>query len=409
MRSGESVLLQWAQDSAYRFFPLVQSDVFGLTLHPFDLATNKVLALVGRVEARDWVDVIHCAERIQPLGYLAWAACGKDLGFSPASILEHAARSARYSSTELSGLAFEGEAPDGAAAGGPLANPAGGGQGRDRATPSGGSRPLRARARRRAVPGRSGGRRSRPRGRHGSCFTPAGSAARSRRCAARRRGASHGRLRRAEPPGAIAARPGPEPRPPPRDAGAVGAGHRPPRPRAHPPARRHPGPPAPGLPHVERAGPRRLGDGHGGHGVGARKPARARRPARRVRRRLLRPPHGGAGGPHGRRRDEDREGVGRGLHARGGGGGRGGGQAEGRGHRPRRDLDRRPAADGRPRRDRAPARRAPDRGLRHVAGRRAGRDRRLGHRRGLLGLAEVPGLPVGDGPGHPGPARASRR
>jgi hypothetical protein len=35
--------------------------------------------------------------------------------FSPASILEHAARSAHYSSSELSGLAFEGEAPDGAA------------------------------------------------------------------------------------------------------------------------------------------------------------------------------------------------------------------------------------------------------------------------------------------------------
>jgi hypothetical protein len=114
-RSGSSVLIQWAQDSAYRFFPLVESEVFGLTLHPFDLAANKVLALVGRVEARDWVDVIHCAERIQPLGYLAWAACGKDLGFSPASILEHAARSAHYSSVELSGLAFEGKAPDGAA------------------------------------------------------------------------------------------------------------------------------------------------------------------------------------------------------------------------------------------------------------------------------------------------------
>jgi hypothetical protein len=114
-RGGRNVLIQWAQDSAYRFFPLVESEVFGLTLHPFDLATNKVLALVGRVEARDWVDVIHCAERLQPLGYLAWAACGKDLGFSPASILEHAARSARYSSVEVTGLAFEGEAPDGAA------------------------------------------------------------------------------------------------------------------------------------------------------------------------------------------------------------------------------------------------------------------------------------------------------
>jgi len=49
----------------------------GLTLHPFDLATNKVLALVGRVEVRDWVDVITCSEQLQPLGFLAWAACGK--------------------------------------------------------------------------------------------------------------------------------------------------------------------------------------------------------------------------------------------------------------------------------------------------------------------------------------------
>ena len=32
----------------------------GLALHPFDLATNKVLALVGRLEARDWVDVLTC-------------------------------------------------------------------------------------------------------------------------------------------------------------------------------------------------------------------------------------------------------------------------------------------------------------------------------------------------------------
>ena len=95
-RGGESVLMQWAADSAFRFFPLVTHEDFGLTLHPFDLATNKVLALVGRVEARDWVDVIQCHERIQRLGYLAWAASGKDPGFSPAAILEQAGRSARY-------------------------------------------------------------------------------------------------------------------------------------------------------------------------------------------------------------------------------------------------------------------------------------------------------------------------
>ena len=53
---ADSVLMQWTRDSAYRFFPLVRHDDLGLTLHAFDLATNKVLALVGRLEVRDWVD-----------------------------------------------------------------------------------------------------------------------------------------------------------------------------------------------------------------------------------------------------------------------------------------------------------------------------------------------------------------
>jgi hypothetical protein len=113
-RGPKAVLMQWAQDSAYRFFPLVQHEQLGLTLHPFDLATNKVLALIGRLEARDWIDVINCHERIQPLGYLAWAACGKDPGFSPALILEQAARSARYSKEEIDALSFEGDPPDAA-------------------------------------------------------------------------------------------------------------------------------------------------------------------------------------------------------------------------------------------------------------------------------------------------------
>jgi hypothetical protein len=77
---GRAVLLQWVRDSAYRFFPLVEHAEFGLTLHPIDLATNKVLALVGRLEVRDWVDVLECDARLQPLGYLAWAACSKDPG-----------------------------------------------------------------------------------------------------------------------------------------------------------------------------------------------------------------------------------------------------------------------------------------------------------------------------------------
>ena len=59
IRGDESVLMQWTRDSAFRFFPLVEHEDLGLILHPFDLATNKVLAFVGRLEVRDWVDVIQ--------------------------------------------------------------------------------------------------------------------------------------------------------------------------------------------------------------------------------------------------------------------------------------------------------------------------------------------------------------
>lgn len=109
---GQSrVLMQWTCDSAYRFFPLMRHDELGLVLHPFDLATNKVLALVGRVEARDWIDVITCHEKVQRLGYLAWAACGKDPGFSPLRILEEAKRSSHYTDIEIGELAFTGQRP----------------------------------------------------------------------------------------------------------------------------------------------------------------------------------------------------------------------------------------------------------------------------------------------------------
>jgi hypothetical protein len=115
VRCGEDVVvIQWVHDSAYRFFPLVEHDELGLTLHPFDLATSKVLALVGRVEPRDFVDTLTCDAEVQPLGYLAWAACGKDPGFSPTAIVELAARSVRYSDAELRGLDFDGETPDAA-------------------------------------------------------------------------------------------------------------------------------------------------------------------------------------------------------------------------------------------------------------------------------------------------------
>jgi hypothetical protein len=109
---AEVVVVEWARDSAFRFFPLETHPDFGLTLHPLDLATNKLLALVGRREVRDWIDILACDERIQPLGYLAWAACAKDPGFNPRSLVDHASRSGRYSAPEVAELAFEGTPPD---------------------------------------------------------------------------------------------------------------------------------------------------------------------------------------------------------------------------------------------------------------------------------------------------------
>ena len=109
---ADGVILQWVQDSAFRFFPLIEHPDFGLALHPFDLAVNKVLALVGRAEIRDWVDIIHCHSRLQPFGYLVWATTGKDPGLNPAFILEQAARSTHYAKPDLATLAFDGTMPD---------------------------------------------------------------------------------------------------------------------------------------------------------------------------------------------------------------------------------------------------------------------------------------------------------
>lgn len=110
-RGGERSVMQWTRDSAYRFFPLVEDDRMGLALHPFDLATNKVLAMAGRVEPRDWIDALNCDERLQPFGYLVWSACGKDPGYNPKSLLAAVSR-AHYSQAELDVLDFEGFRPD---------------------------------------------------------------------------------------------------------------------------------------------------------------------------------------------------------------------------------------------------------------------------------------------------------
>lgn len=111
-RDDERVLMQWLRDSAFRFFPLQPHPDLGLTLHRFDLATNKVLALVGRLETRDWIDTLTRHEKVAPLGLLAWAACGKDEGWNPQLILDEANRNARASREELEEIDWEGPPPD---------------------------------------------------------------------------------------------------------------------------------------------------------------------------------------------------------------------------------------------------------------------------------------------------------
>lgn len=112
-RDGGQTELQWVRDSAFRFFPLVEDELMGLALHPFDLATNKTLAMAGRLEARDWVDLLRADECLQPLGLLVWAACGKDPGYNPASLLSAVGRH-HYCQDELDMLDFAGETPDAA-------------------------------------------------------------------------------------------------------------------------------------------------------------------------------------------------------------------------------------------------------------------------------------------------------
>jgi len=57
-RSGARTKVEWAHDSAWRFMPTIRNDIVGYTLHPIDLAINKLLALAGRDEPRDFLDIL---------------------------------------------------------------------------------------------------------------------------------------------------------------------------------------------------------------------------------------------------------------------------------------------------------------------------------------------------------------
>ncbi len=103
-RDADATRVDWAHDSAWRFMPLVRDPLGGLLLHPVDLAVNKVLAVAGRDEPRDFVDILFVHRRVLPVAALCWAAVGKDPGFTPLSLLELLKRRGRYRPEEFARL-----------------------------------------------------------------------------------------------------------------------------------------------------------------------------------------------------------------------------------------------------------------------------------------------------------------
>lgn len=95
-RGSDATKIEWVFDTAFRFLPVVADERAGYLLHPIDLAINKLLALVGRDEPRDYLDTVYAHEHVLALGGLVWAACGKDPGFTPELILDLLRRKGRY-------------------------------------------------------------------------------------------------------------------------------------------------------------------------------------------------------------------------------------------------------------------------------------------------------------------------
>ena len=93
---NEATKVEWAHDSSWRFLPTIFDERVGYLLHPIDLAVNKVLALAGRDEPRDFLDTLLVHQGTLPLGALCWAAAGKDPGFTPLSLLGLLRRRSRY-------------------------------------------------------------------------------------------------------------------------------------------------------------------------------------------------------------------------------------------------------------------------------------------------------------------------
>lgn len=106
-KDGASTKIEWAHDSSWRFLPPIPDPVVGFRLHPLDLSINKVLALAGRDEPRDFLDVLFVHQHYLALGGLCWAAVGKDPGYGPEMLVEMLARKGRFRQEDFAALDLE--------------------------------------------------------------------------------------------------------------------------------------------------------------------------------------------------------------------------------------------------------------------------------------------------------------
>ncbi|MDZ4402690.1 nucleotidyl transferase AbiEii/AbiGii toxin family protein [Prosthecobacter sp.] len=102
-KGDDKVEIDWAADSAFRFFPIERDPLLGWRLHLFDMATNKALALAARSVTRDYIDIVEL-HKTYPLPAIIWAACGKDPGYSPMLLLEMMRRFARIHPDKISAI-----------------------------------------------------------------------------------------------------------------------------------------------------------------------------------------------------------------------------------------------------------------------------------------------------------------
>jgi hypothetical protein len=110
-QKGNATKVEWAHNSSWRFLPPIQDPDVGYRLHPLDLSINKVLALAGRDEPRDFLDVMYVHRHFLSFGSLCWAAVGKDPGYSPLMLVEMLARKGRYRKEDFAALRLTSE-PD---------------------------------------------------------------------------------------------------------------------------------------------------------------------------------------------------------------------------------------------------------------------------------------------------------